>query len=231
MCTLLINHIEKNEGIGIANKYEFLSYWNRNYKSKVVIGDKTYFFHGLGCTVYSDNMPSIKWDFGYRSWWCGIEPYKMAETLESLKYTELNYYDGNFIKDKCMQYALEEILYYHKGQYYINMPKLQPLRINFPNNFDKLVVNYKGIKRSYPKNKNLDKFIRKSHTIYGDIGKLKNNYKLIFMNLGEVVAEIPYNDIAYPDSAVKIMNGEIIKPHIVELWMKEYMGLGDLGRL
>ena len=64
----------------------------------------------------------------------------------------------------------------------------------------------------------MDKFIRKSNLVYAGIGELKNNYVLIFYNDGTEVARVPYNDIAYPDSAVKIMNGEIIKPHIVDMW-------------
>ena len=54
--------------------------------------------------------------------------------------------------------------------------------------------------------------------MYDGISKLPNNYTLVFYNQNLEVAKILYNDIAYPDAAVKIMNGEIIKPHMVEMW-------------
>ena len=43
-------------------------------------------------------------------------------------------------------------------------------------------------------------------------------YILVFYKNDIEIARVLYNDIAYQDSAAKIMNGEILKPHIVDLW-------------
>ena len=219
-CDLLITYIEQEEQIEILNKYDLYDYLHKNHKFEINIGKRKYYFHGTGCTVYLNNIPVIDWDFGYRSWWCGIEPYKMSSTLKHLLFEDINYYNSNFIKNNCEQYLLEKKIYYYKNQYYINMLKMGCENISFPINYDKVVIEFKGLSKTFVKCKNIDKFIRKSNSIYKGIFKLKNNYILVFYNNDIELARIPYNDIAYPDSAVKIMNEEIIKPHITEIWKK-----------
>lgn len=219
-CNLLIDNIEKEEQIAILSKYDLYDYLHRNNKFEFIISEKKYYFHGTGCTVFTNDIPIIDWDFGCRSWWCGIQPFKISKTLESFLFEYVDYYDGNFIKYKCEQYLSEGWLYYYKGQYYINILKLGCKKIEFPINYDRVVVEYKGVFRYFPRCKRIDKFIRKSHIIYEGILELKNNYILIFYNENNEVARIPYNDIAYPDSAVKIMNEEIIKPYNVDMWRK-----------
>lgn len=220
-CNLLINYIEKEEQITILNKYDLYDYLHRSHRFEFIMDERKYYFHGAGCTILANDIPIIDWDFGYRSWWCGIQPFKMSKTLKSSLFDEVDYHDGNFIKQKCEQYLLEEFLYYYKGQYYINLLKLGCKKIEFPINYDRVVVEYKGITKTFLKCGNMDKFIRKSNAIYEGISELKNNYIFVFYNNDIEVARIPYNDIAYPDSAVKIMNEEIIKPHIVEKWKKD----------
>ena len=86
----------------------------------------------------------------------------------------------NFIKNKCEQYLLEKKIYYYKNQYYINMLKMGCENISFPINYDKVVIEFKGLSKTFVKCKNIDKFIRKSNSIYKGIFKLKNNYILVF---------------------------------------------------
>lgn len=222
-CDLLINYIEKEQQIKILNKYDLYDYLHRSHKVEFIIADRKYYFHGTGCTVYVNDILFIDWDFGCRSWWCGVQPFKMSKTLKGAGYEEVDYYDGNFIKQKCERYLLEDLLYYYKGQYYINLLKIRCRKIEFPADYDKMIVEYKGITRTFLKCKSIDKFIRKSNVIYEGIFELKNNYILIFYKKDIEVARIPYNDIAYPDSAIKIMNEEIIKPHIVEKWRNDEM--------
>ena len=217
-CNLLIDYIDNKEQITIINKYDLYDYLHKNHVLEFVQGERRYCFHGKGCTVLINDIPTIDWDFGFRSWWCGIDPFKMSTTLKGISYKETNYYDGNYIKKQCEQYLLEKIMYFYSGQYYINLIKIKCKKQKFPTAYDRMVIEYKGISKSYLKCKSIDKFIRKSNVVYDGINYLKNSYTLVFYYQNSEVARIPYNDIAYPDAAVKIMNGEIIRPHIVEMW-------------
>lgn len=219
-CMLLLNYLEKKQQIVVRNKYGLYDYLNRSHKFEIVVDDKKYIFHGSGCTVLSNDTSIIDWDFGCRSWWCGIQPFKMAQTLKKIKFTEKEYYDGDHIKGKCEQYLSEGFLYYYKGQYYIDMIRLKCKRVEFPVDYDKMAVHYKGISRVFLRCKNIDRFIRKSNLVYEGISALKDNYILIFYKNDKEITKVPYNDIAYPYAAVKIMNEEIIKPHVLELWKK-----------
>ena len=216
-CNLLISYIERTEQITILNKFALYDYFNSSHKKEFNIGDKKYYCHGIGMMVICNDTIITNWNFGYKSWWCGIDPFFMAETLRNSYYNDVDYYDASYIKRKCEQYVLDKILYYYKGQYYIDLLKIEGTKLQFPTDYDELVIDYKGITRSFRRCKSIDKFIRKSSTVFAGIDKLKNNYILEFLNNGVEVASIPYNDIAYPDSAVKIMNSEIIRPHIVEV--------------
>ncbi|SEQ05973.1 hypothetical protein SAMN02910289_01146 [Lachnospiraceae bacterium RM5] len=219
-CNLLIDYIRNKEQIYIINKYDLYDYLHKKHVFEFVEGERKYCFHGKGCTVLINDKPMIDWDFGYRSCWCGVEPFKMALTLKSSSYKDFNYYDGKYIKKQCEQYLSEKKMYYYSGQYYIDLIKFNYKKIKFPIIYDKMIIEYNGISRSYPKCKSIDKFIKKSNVIYEKINYLKNNYTLVFYYQNNEIARIPYNDIAYPDAAVKIMNGEIIKPHIVKMWKK-----------
>lgn len=221
-CNILVKYIEDTEQIVILNKFDLYRYFNQASKYEFEVCDRKYHIHGNGIMVVCNDGIIADWDFGCRSWWCGVEPFLMAVTLKNTCFKNVDYHDGNYIKGKCEQYLEEELLYYYKGQYYINMLKLGSMKIEFPSDYEKVIIEYKGISRSFNKCKNIDKFIRKSNAVYSKISELKDNYILIFYNNDVEVARVPYNDIAYPDSAVKIMNGEIIKPHL-EVWKEQKM--------
>ena len=74
-----------------------------------------------------------------------------------------------------------------------------------------MIIHYYGKEIKLNKSKDIDKFLRKSREIYKDIDKLDNNHLLILRKKAEEVFRIPYNDIAYPDSAVEIMTYKILK--------------------
>lgn len=217
-CNTLIDYINEEEFVNILNKYDLYAYISRNRKFEFILGEYTYYFHGVGCTVFFHGVPFIEWDFGYRSWWCGIEPFKMAKTLKSFSYKEVSYCDEKYIKSQCDHYLSKGLLNYYKGQYYVDLLKVGTKRMKFPVDYEKVIIQYKEVAKSYPKSKIIDKFIRKSNIVYKGISELKNNYILVFYDKDSVVARVPYNDIAYPDAAVKIMNEQIIKPHQVEQW-------------
>ena len=109
-------------------------------------------------------------------------------------------------------------MYYYRGQYYVDLLRINSIQMRFPSDYDCVVAEYKGHERFFPRSKNLDRFIRKSASVYADIHNLSNNYELIFYKQNNEIIRIPYNDLAFPPNAVKIMNDEILKPSETDLW-------------
>ncbi len=72
-------------------------------------------------------------------------------------------------------------------------------------------VDYFDSSWSLPRNRNIDRFIRKSTWVYNQIDKSEYKYMLRFLLRGKEIYAIAYNDICYPENAVKIMSDEIIK--------------------
>lgn len=216
-CDLLIDYIGSTERIAIFSKYHLFKYFRNSGKYEFHIGDSIYYRHGNGMMVVRNDTVVIDWDFGYRNRWCGIDPYLMAKTLKHALFEKTAYYDGNYIKDKCSYYMSKELVYFHNGQYYIDLVKYRGMRITFPEEYDTLVVEYLGDTRSFPRCKVIDRFIRKSRMIYEGISELHNNGILVFLHNSVEKERILYNDTAYPKSAVKIMNEQILASWIKDI--------------
>ncbi|MBQ8982204.1 MAG: hypothetical protein IJ079_01345 [Lachnospiraceae bacterium] len=217
-CVYFMEYVRQTENIKIHDKYEMYGYLRKTGKSIFVIRNRKYVFHGTGCTLFINNEKAVDWDFGYRYLWCGIDPYKMAVTLQYGLYEQPVFYDGEYIKGLCESYVSQGLMVCYKNQYYIDYLKKETQRITFPANYDTLVIKYNGKERIIPRSKEIDKFIRKSNLVYKYMEKLDNNYVLIFVDKGVETARVIYNDIAYPDSAVQIMNA-IIKPNQIDDWL------------
>ena len=220
-CELLIEYIQQTEQIVILNKYDLFDYLNTSRKNEFNVKGRIYYCHGNGIRVISNEIITADWDFGCKSWWCGIDPFFMATTLKNAGINDFRHYDGDFIKSKCEQYTQEGFLYLYKNQYYIDLLKFGCQKMDFPNVYDRIAIEYKCLRKEFCRSRIIDRFIKKSDSVYSGISALKNNYIIVFYDNGVEVARIPYNDIAYPEAAVRIMNGEIIKPHIVELWKRQ----------
>ena len=80
-CNSLISYIECTEQITILNKFDLYNYFNCSHKFEFDIGDRKYYCHGNGMMVVYNDIVIINWNFGCKSWWCGIDPFLMAETL------------------------------------------------------------------------------------------------------------------------------------------------------
>lgn len=76
------------------------------------------------------------------------------------------------------------------------------------------MIEYFDLNWSIPRNKIIDRFIRKSTGVYNLIDVNEDKYILKFLLNRKQVYTIPYNDISYPENAVRIMSDEIIK----KLW-------------
>lgn len=210
-CELLLRHILKNEKKVLTDKYDLYIYLRENKISFYQYDNKRYFFHGCGCTVFDNDVVDADWDFGYRSLWCGIDPYKMAITLKNNNYDEVSYHDADFIKKMCETYLFQKDMFLYNNQYYIDLLKKETIHVAFPQKYDSLIIRRDGKEIRCDKSKDIDRFIRKSREIYKDIEKLENNYELVFMSEGQEIFKVLYNDIAYQDSAVEIMTNRILK--------------------
>lgn len=65
---------------------------------------------------------------------------------------------------------------------------------NLSKEFDTLVVEHHGLKWSIPRNKSIDRFIRKSKRVYNQIDKNQDKYLLLFMFEGREIYSIPFDD-------------------------------------
>lgn len=169
-----------------------------------------YRMHGKGCAAFNAEK-FIDWDFGYRSRWCGINPWKVSITLKENNSPHIEYYDGNLLQTECEQSVKKSIMFKKYGQYYFEMTANDTYKPEFPTEFDTLVVEYFNSSWSIPRNKVIDRFIRKSTRVHKRISMDEDKYTLRFLLKGEEIYTIPYNDICYPENAIKIMSDEIIK--------------------
>lgn len=120
-CLILINYINESEQMNITNKRELLDYIYSHHIINKKICERTYYFHGVGCTVEVDGIPKIDWDFGYLHFWCGIDPFKMARTLNNTSGSGCKIWDGKDIFEQCEKYLKEDgRLYKYKNQYYFD---------------------------------------------------------------------------------------------------------------
>lgn len=198
------------EGLNLRTKWDLREYMAAHHKMEFEINGISYRFHGRGCMAFNEEM-FIDWDFGYRSRWCGIEPWILARTLEYNKSNHIKYYDGKRIKEECEQAVLYGDMFKKYNMYYFTIPIVDTFEPNFPKEFDTLIVEYFDSKWIIPRNKVIDRFIRKSKRIYNQIEKSQNKYVLRFMFNGEEIYSIPYDDIGYPENAVKIMSDDILR--------------------
>ena len=205
-----------NDGREIIDKYNLYEYIRG--KDKIIAGDKEYIFHGAGCTVFENGELVADWDFGYRSWWCGIEPYKLARTLKNTEYANTVFCNGDKIKEICEEKIEEGLFYKYKNQYYINLLKLGTKANDIPKEYDVMKASFGGKKREFLKSEAIDRFLEKASVVYKEVENLKNNYVLEFYYKGRLNAQLLYNNIAYYDKAVEIMDKEILKPHELDLW-------------
>ena len=210
ICHNLLKHLNTLENIDLKTKMEFFNFRAKTPKMEYEFDGTKYNFHGKGCTAFNDKM-FLDWDFGYRSRWCGIDPWKVAISLTKSNSEFVEFYDGNLIKKMCEQFVMDGIMFNQQGQYYFAIPKNLTFKPDFPKEFDSLIIEHNGLKCSILRNKIIDRFIRKSNRIYNQIDKNKNCYFLKFLHDGRVIYTIPYDDIGYPENAVKIMSDNILK--------------------
>ena len=210
VCNLLIKSINDSENTNLRNKYDFFEYRSKCKKMEFEVGEVKYRFHGKGCTVFNQENV-IEWDFGYRSRWCGIDQWKVSMTLKKNNSLHAEFYDANLLQIACDQFVKDGAMFKKYDQYYFELTENETFKPKFPIEYDTLIVEYFNLSWLIPRNKVIDRFIRKSTRVYNQIDKNEDKYILKFLLNGREVYTIPYNDISYPENAVKIMSDEIIK--------------------
>ncbi len=210
LCEHLMHHITDHENIDVYNKRTLYQYLYETHCFEYQINDESFIFHGSGCSYYISSLKKTDWDFGYRSLWCGVDPYKMSLTLKNNDYPDKNYHDAEYIKSKCKYYHSTGELKLYNYQYYIDFLQKETMRITFPTEYDRLEIDDGITRKVFERSKIIDKFLRKSNRVYKYIDSLSGNVDLVFYNNDIKVANFPYNDIAYPDSAVDIMSHQIL---------------------
>ncbi|MDE5778975.1 MAG: hypothetical protein K2I10_10800 [Lachnospiraceae bacterium] len=197
------------EGLNLKSKEEFWKYKETHWGTEFEVNGIKYMLHGKGCIATNDEM-FIDWDFGYGSRWCGINPWILASMLEHNKDAHVEYYDSKRIKEECEQAVLNGEMYKKYDLYYFSIPISETFEPNFPKEFDTLIIEHFDSKWIIPRNKMIDRFIRKSRRVYNHIEKSLNKYTLRFMLDGKEIYSIPYDDIGYPQNAVRIMREILI---------------------
>ena len=120
------------------------------------------------------------------------------------------YYDGNLIKKICEQAVTDGIMFKQYEQYYFVISQSETFEPQFPKEFDTLVVTHRGSTWSLPRNEVIDKFIRESSWVYNKIDENEDKYVLSFWLKEKEIYSISYDDIGYPEGAIKIMSDDIL---------------------
>lgn len=209
-CEILLNGINTQEKLNIKTKYQLFEYLMKTHKNKFVIDDMTFQLHGgRGCFLFSEGL-FLSWDFGYRSRWCGIDPYKVGMTLKENKSPLSVFYDGTVLKDYCDQAVDNGEMICKYNMYYFTVPDAEMFKPDFPKDYDTLMIEGPDEKWTIRRNSETDRFVRKSNKVHNEIFNKNNVYILHFFSDGKEVYSIPYDDVCYPENAVSIFSDNII---------------------
>lgn len=210
VCNILLKYINYSENINLKTKFDFLMYRESCKKMEFEAEGISYRIHGKGCVAFNENY-FIDWDFGYRSRWCGIDPWKVSMTLKRNNSNYTEYYDGNLVMATCEHLVKRGIMFKQYNQYYFKLTEDETFKPEFPKEYDTLSIENIKSKWCIPRNKVIDRFIKKSTRVYNQVDKSEDNYVLRFLLNDKEVYTISYNDISYPENAVKIMSDDILK--------------------
>lgn len=192
------------ESLNLKSKADLWEYRKMHHEMEFEINGIKYMYHGRGCRAFNEEF-FLDWDFGYGSRWCGIEPWLLARTLERNKSGYIEYYDGKIIKQECEQAVLDGDMVLKYDLYYFTTPITETFEPDFPKEFDTLVVEHFNSQWKIKRNKMVDRFLRKSRRVSQHIGKSPDKYILKFILDDKEIYSIHYDDVEYPENAIKIM--------------------------
>lgn len=209
VCCKLLEGLNSQENLNLKTKWDFFEYRSVVRKTEFDVNGINYKLHGNGCFAFSDEL-FLNWNFGYRSRWCGIDPWILGMTLKKNKSDHVEYYDGKLLKEACDKAVLEKVMFEKNGIYHYEIPVNETFSPDFPNDYDVLVIEHGDEKWTIVRNKVIDRFMRKSNRVHNEIYNNEDLFILRFFLRDEELFTIPYNDICYPENAIKIMTDDII---------------------
>lgn len=209
VCHKLLEGINAQENLKLMTKWDFFEYRSITRKLEFDVNGINYKLHVNGCFAFSYDL-FLNWNFGYRSRWCGIEPWILGMTLKKNKCNYIEYYDGELLKAACEQAVVDGEMFEKNGLYYYSIPINETIIPNFPKEYDTLVIEHFDDRWTIPRNKVIDRFLRKSNRIYNKVYDSENIFFLRFFLDNKEVYKIPYDDICYPENAIKIMTDDIL---------------------
>lgn len=210
VCHKLLEGINEQENLRLRTKWDFFEYRSIAGRMEFDVNGIGYRLHGKGCFAFSDDF-FLNWDFGYRSRWCGIDPWMLGMTLRRNESDCPEFYDGKLINDACRQALADGRMFEKYGLYYYSIPAEETFKPDFPEDFDRLVIEHFEDRWDLPRNKVIDRFLRKSTRIHNQVYNSENLYFLRFFSRGKEVYSIPYDDVCYPENSIKIMSDDILR--------------------
>ena len=162
-------------GLCLKSKADFLCSRKLRWGIEYEINGTKYLLHGAGCRA-CDGERYLDWNFGYGSRWCGIDPWLLARTLEYNRDPHTEYYDGNRVKAECEQAVSLGEMYQKHNLYYFTIPVSETFEPQFPKEFDTLIVEHFEDRWVIPRNRMVERFLRKSRRVYREIGSSLNKY-------------------------------------------------------
>ena len=210
ICHILLSGINQQNNLQLRTKWDFFEYVSKTQSTEFNVDGIIYRLHGRGCFAFGSKM-FLNWEFGYRSRWCGVDPWILGMTLKKNKSCYVEYYDGKLLREACEQALNTGEMFKKNDLYHYSIPLKETFSPNFPKEYDTLIIEYLDNKWILPRNKIIDKFIRKSNLVYNKIYKSENIYILHFLLRNRQIYSIPYDDICYPENAIKIMTDNIIR--------------------
>lgn len=114
ICSIMINSLKLESKIDLINYRA--SHQSGEFCDKDVIYKFT--FHGRGCKITCDNFV-IDWDFGDNNFWCGIDPWKLADYINNNKKSDKKY-DGYIIEKLFDELIEKKLMDKRDGLYYLN---------------------------------------------------------------------------------------------------------------
>ena len=153
------------DGLCLKSKADFLCSRKLRWGIEYETNGTKYLLHGAGCRA-CDGERYLDWNFGYGSRWCGIDPWLLARTLEYNRDPHTEYYDGNRVKAECEQAVSLGEMYQKHNLYYFTIPASETFEPQFPKEFDTLIVEHFEDRWVIPRNRMVERFLRKSRRVY-----------------------------------------------------------------
>ena len=95
ICRILLEGGNEQKNLKLKTKWDFFEYISKTHIMEFYVNGIHYKLHGRGCFAFSSEK-FLNWNFGYRSRWCGVDPWILGMTVKKNKSPYVEFYDGNY---------------------------------------------------------------------------------------------------------------------------------------